>query len=235
MGLSISVGLVSRLRAEGDDEALEYFGRQFEIINELLESFGLPPHREPDEPAADDFFTVAIYGDGLHYLRRVAAHLALEEELPPPGDEEEAADDPLLREYYQLYDESLADGKAALMSFQHLIIHSDTEGFYLPVEFDEVLHLDPSLEVAGDNVGSSHRLLAECLELARALELPDDLDPESEEVWEAADRQGEGEEKWRRYGVESQACLALIRACRASVATGAAAVFSWAHDDDEGE
>jgi hypothetical protein len=234
VGLSISVGLVSRLRVEGDAEAVEYFEQQFEVINELLESFGLPPHAEPPAP---DFFNVAVYGDGLHYLRRVAAHLALEEELPPPGDEEAAADDPLLREYYQLYDESLADGKAALMGFQHLIIHADAQGFYLPVEFDEVLHVDPSLEVAGDSVGSSHRLLAECMELARALELPDDLDPEADEVWDAADQQGDGDgdEKWRRYGVESQACLALIRACRASITAGAAAVFIWAPDDDEGE
>lgn len=226
MGLSISVGLGALLSEEGDEETLEYYERQFEVINELLESFGLPTHREPYDLRADQTLSLDLFGySGLHYLRRIAAHLALEEELPPPGDEQ-SAEDPTLADYYQLFDEHLAEGKAAAMRFQHLIVHSDAEGFYLPVEFDEVIHADPSLGVAGDTVGSSQRLLAECLELARALELPDDLDPESDEVLDAAEGRGEGGEKWRRYGVESHTCLALIRACRASVSTGAAVVFN---------
>jgi hypothetical protein len=226
VGLSISVGLGAEVREEGDDETLAYLEDQFEVINDLLESFGLPPHREPYELEADQTLSLALFGySGLHYLRRVAAHLALGEELPTPGDEE-AAGDPVLSEYYQLFDEQLAEGKAAAMRFQHLIIHSDAEGYYLPLDFPEVIHADPSLEVAGDTIGSAPRLLAECMELAAALELPDDLDPEADEVWEAAESQGEAEAKWQRYGIESHTCLALIRACRASVATGAAVVFN---------
>ena len=83
-----------------------------------------------------------------------------------------------------------------------------------------------ALDVTGDLIGSAPRLLAECMELAAALEVPADLDPESDEVWEAAESQGEGEVKWQRYGIESHTCLALIRACRASVETGAAVVFN---------
>jgi hypothetical protein len=228
VGLSIFVGLGAALREEGDEESLEQLEREFGVVNDLLESFGLPPHEEPYELDAGRAVSLDLYGySGLHYLRRVAAHLALGGELPPPGGEE-AAQDPALREYYQLFDENMLDGKAGAMRFQHLIIHSDAEGFYLPVDFEEVLVADPSLEVPGDNVGSSRRLLEECLELASALELPDGLDPESEEVWQAADNQGEGggETKWRRYGVESHTCLALIKACRASIETGAAVVFS---------
>ena len=74
--------------------------------------------------------------------------------------------------------------------------------------------------------GSSHALLRECKELARVLELPEDLSLEDEAVWRAVETQGEGEEKWERYGVESYTCLALIRACEASVETGAAVVFA---------
>lgn len=226
MGLTISVGLGTEVREEGDDETLAYLQDQFEAINDLLESFGLPPHREPYELEAGRTLNLDMYGySGVHYLRRAAAHLALEEQLPSPGDEEASAD-PVLADYYELYDANLAEGKAGGMRFQHLIIHSDAEGYYLPVEFDEVLHADPSLEVAGDLIGSARRLLAECLELAAALELPHDLDPESDEVWEAADSQGEGEAKWQRYGIESHTCLALIRACRASIETGAAVVFN---------
>jgi hypothetical protein len=228
VGLTIVVGLGTVLREEGEEEAVEQLEEDFGVVNDLLESFGLPPHQEPYELEAHQIVSIDMYGySALHHLRRVAAHLALGEELPPPGDAE-AAQDPALQDYYQLFDENMLEGKAGAMRFQHLIIHSDAEGFYLPVEFDEVIVADPSLEVPGDVVGSSPRLLEECLELARALELPDDLDPESEEVWQAADGQGAGEggPKWHRYGVESHTCLALIRACRASVETGAAVVFS---------
>ena len=225
MGLTVYVGIGAVLGGE-EDEFLERLEQQFETVNELLESFGLPPHREPADLEANQTLALEMYGySGLHYLRRIAAHLALGEELPPPGDQE-AAEDPTLREYYQFFDDSFAEGKAAGIPFQHLIIHSDADGFYLPVEFDEVLVADPTLEIPGDSVGSSHRLLAECLELARALELPDDLDPEGEEVAEAVDTQGEGGLKWQRYAVESFTCLALIRACRASIAAGAAVVFA---------
>ncbi|HEX2265933.1 MAG TPA: hypothetical protein VHH14_06600, partial [Solirubrobacterales bacterium] len=174
MGLSISVGLGTEVREEGDDETLAYLEDQFEVINDLLESFGLPPHREPYELEAGQVLSLDMFGySGVHYLRRVAAHLAFEQELPPPGDEEASAD-PVLADYYQLFDEHLAEGKAGAMRFQHLIIHSDAEGYYLPIDFPEVIHADPSLEVAGDMIGSSPRLLAECLELAEALGLPAD-------------------------------------------------------------
>jgi hypothetical protein len=225
LGLSIFVGLGTTLSEEGDEAAVEQLEQEFEVINDLLESFGLPPHREPYELDAGQIVSFDLYGySALHRLRRVAAHLARGEELPPPGDAE-ASHDPVLQEYYQLFDDNLLEGKAGGMRFQHLIMHSDAEGYYLPVEFDEVLIADPSLGIAGDTVGSSHRLLEECLELARALELPEDLEPESEAVWEAAGNQGGGA-KWQRYGVESHTCLALIAACRASVATGAALVFT---------
>ena len=226
MGLSVVVGLGTVLREEGEEEAAEQLEREFEVVNDLLESFGLPPHQEPYDLDAQKLVSLDMYGySALHRLRRVAAHLALGEELPPPGDTE-AAQDPALQDYYQLFDENMLEGKAGGMRFQHLIIHSDAEGFYLPVDFDEVIVADPSLEVPGDMIGSSHRLLEECLELARALELPDDLEPESEEVWQAADGEGGGDRKWQRYGVESHTCLALTRACRASIETGAALVFT---------
>ena len=162
---------------------------------------------------------------GLHYLRRLAAHLALKGELPPPGDET-ASKDPVLGDYYKIFDATSARGEAMVMPFQHLIVHSDSEGFYLPAEFETVLIPDASLEIAGGMIGSSHALLSECRELARALELPEDLSLEDEAFDEAFDAQGEGEAKWEQYRVESYTCLGLLRACEASVETGAAVVFA---------
>ena len=225
MGLVICVGFAAG-GEEADSEYREYFEQQLEAINGVLESFGLPEHREPLDIEDERTVEFEMYGySGLHYLRRLAAHLALKGELPPPGDDA-AESDPVLNDYYRIFEASFTQGRAAGMPFQHLIVHGDAEGYYLPVEFEDVLIPDASLEIEGGMLGSSHALLRECRELASALELPEDLSPDDEQVWSAADTQGEGEMKWERYGVESITCLNLIRACEASVETGAAIVFA---------
>jgi len=225
LGLALCVGVPSEIR-DSDPEYVAYFEQQVEVINGVLESFGLTPHREPFDVEDERTFECEMIGySGLHYLRRIAAHLALGRELPPPGDDD-AGSDAVLHDYYKIFDASFAQGKAAAMPFQHLIVHGDAEGYYLPVEFEEVIIPDASLEIAGGMLGSSQALLRECEELARALELPEGLSVEDDAVWEAADTQGEGEAKWERYGVESYTCLALIQASEASIETGAAVVFA---------
>lgn len=225
MGLALCVGVPSEIR-ESDPEYVEYFEQQVEAINGVLEQFGLPPHHEPFELEDERTYECDMIGySGLHYLRRLAAHLALGRELPPPGDDG-AASDPVLADYYRIFDASFARGESSGIPFQHLIVHGDAEGYYLPVEFDDVLIPDASLEIAGGMLGSSHALLRECRELAQALGLPADLSLDDEAVARAAENQGEGEEKWERYGVETYTCLALIEACEASLETGAAVVFA---------
>jgi hypothetical protein len=211
---------------EEDPEYLEYFDGQVESVNKVLDAFGLPEYQEPFDIEEEQTFECDMLGySGLHYLRRLAAHLALKGELPPPGDET-ASDDPVLNDYYRIFDASFTQGKAAEIPFQHLIVHSDAEGFYVPVEFDEVIIPDASLEIAGGMIGSSHALLRECTELALALEIPEDLSLDDGAFDAAFDAQGEGDAKWERYRVESYTCLALIDACEASIETGAAVVFA---------
>ena len=101
-------------------------------------------------------------------------------------------------------------------------MHSDAEGFYVPVEFDDVLFSD---DVPGTMLGSSQGLVRECEELARSLDIPPGLDPESDELWQASEEQGTGE-GWRQYGVESFTCVRLLAAARESVQRGAAVVFA---------
>jgi hypothetical protein len=93
------------------------------------------------------------------------------------------------------------------------------------VEFSNVIFPDPKLKVAGEMIGSAHCLLRECKRLADALAIPHGIDPESDELWEAADSQGEGD-GWHRYGVESFTCVRLSHACEASIRSGAALVFA---------
>jgi hypothetical protein len=69
------------------------------------------------------------------------------------------------------------------------------------------------------------RLLAETRRIVSALGLPEDLDPDSEEVFGAWDAKTPAAEGWQRYGIESYGCLRLIQAAKHSIATGAAIAF----------
>ncbi|GII27032.1 hypothetical protein Pmi06nite_04740 [Planotetraspora mira] len=97
-------------------------------------------------------------------------------------------------------------------------------GYYVPVDFQPVI-IDE--RVSGGYLGSSHRLLDECLRLARLLELPDDLDPWSDAVCDAAEGAiSDPSALWQQYRVESFSCLRLIAAARTSISTGAAITFA---------
>lgn len=229
MGLDISVGFVADLRAN-DPEGSEVFEQYFSFVGLLLKEAGLPQHVEPLDC---EVWGSQMYGySGLHYLRRIAAHMDAGLPLPPPGDEKSSAD-PLLEAYF----DDVLGKKPGLMrrlfkkhprfarSFDHLIVHSDAEGFYLPQDFRRVLFADDK-KLPGGMLGSSPRLLAELERLAEALGVPERLHSQSEELWEAADSQGEGDAQWERYGIESYSCVVLREACRKSLGSGAAIVFS---------
>lgn len=202
MGLNISVG--------GFQEAGMY-----ESLSRALQVAGLPPHIEPSGFEEEPAFSCQMWGySGIHYLRRLAAYLGQHLDVPGPA-ESDPAEDPVLADYYDLW----APG------FEHLVLHSDAEGFYSPQDFESVIFPEEEISLPGGMVGSAPRLLQECLRLASWLELPPDLDPESEEVWEAAELQQQSGPKWKQYGIESFTCLRLIAAARASVSSGAALVF----------
>ena len=74
-------------------------------------------------------------------------------------------------------------------------------------------------------VGSVPILLAECERLARILKIPKQITKDADELWEAADTQGEGMELWQQYGIESFTCVSLLEACQQSMRTGALLEF----------
>jgi hypothetical protein len=231
MGLTLVVGALADL-LEQDAEGAAYLESQFAAVNQALAAAGLPAHTEPRTLAADRRWSGDMYGySGVHYLRRIAAHVAAGRSLPRPGDDG-ASDDPVLDAYF-----AVVDGRAPSLfgrmlgrprparAFDHLIVHSDAEGYYLPFEFREVVIPDADLEIDGGMIGSSPMLLRECERLASVLGIPPDVVPESDELVEAAEAQGEGE-GYLRYGQEVFACVQLREAARRSVETGAAIVFS---------
>lgn len=202
MGLSIQVGGFAEQEIYGP-------------LSAALMQAGLPAHSEPDIANNSEIFSCQMWGySGLHYLRRLAAYLGSGKAVPGPGNDD-SAHDPVLVEFYDL----LAPG------FEHLLMHSDAEGFYSPLDFKDVIFPSEEIGVPGDMIGSSVRLLQECKRLAEWLELPLDLDPESDEVWDAADSPQSCGPKWKQYGVESFSCIRLIKAAEASINSGAAIVF----------
>jgi hypothetical protein len=223
MGLAVEVGILVDV-AESDPDSLESFREDFEAANAALAEEGLPTHEEP-ESASWEPLSFDMYGySGLHYLRRIAAHLAAGNELPSPGTDE-ASSDPMLEAYYDAVTKGWRPFRRSSRidrRFDHLLVHSDAEGFYVPVEFEDVIFTD---DVPGAMIGSSHALARELDALSRALGVPGDVDPESDDLWEASEEQGEGD-GWKRYGVESFTCVRLLAAARASVDRGAAVVFT---------
>ncbi|MGW0129881.1 hypothetical protein [Streptomyces sp. NPDC003299] len=215
MGLNLVVGVLS----DADDAAAEMFRADFEAIGDVLERAGAPRWAEPERVEAEDAEFEMWGYSGLHTLRRLAVHLAADGRLPEPLTVLEtgrATADPLLSQVYQ----TLPGDPPG--PFDHLVHHSDCEGYYVPVDFPQVI-VDP--KARGGCLGSSVRLLAETRRLAEALGLPEDLDPHSEEVFEASDADEPADEGWQRYGVESYVCLQLLRAAKLSIATGAAIAF----------
>jgi len=234
MGLCLCVGFEADLK-EHDPEGYEDVRAEMAKVNQALRAEGLPEHHEPDAVSPDDFISFDMFGySGLHYLRRIAAHISYTGKLPPPGDND-STKDALLQQYYtESIQEKAPKGFLALFKkaqkskafeFNHLLQHSDCEGYYLPVEFSSVIFPDPNLKIPGEMIGSAPSLLRECKRLAEALAIPHGIDPESDELWDAADSQGQGD-GWRRYGVESFSCVRLIHACEASIRSGAALVFA---------
>ncbi|MEU1537476.1 hypothetical protein ABZ461_05000 [Actinacidiphila glaucinigra] len=213
MGLNIMVGVL----VDAEDDYAEMVRADFAVIGELLERSGARQWTEPDRVVAEDAEFEMWGYSGLHTVRRLAVHLAAAGRLPEPLDQaQRASDDPLLNKVY----EALPGDPPG--PFDHLIHHSDCEGYYVPVDFSHVI---VDKKAPGGYLGSSVRLLAETRRLAEALGLPEDLDPHSEEVFEVADAEEPATEGWRRYGVESYVCLQLLQAAKLSIATGAAIAF----------
>ena len=238
MGLDIMTGAISIL-ARGDDEGIAAFKGLFQSLNELLVEVGQSPHDEPQVLDPADTFEAQMWGySGLHHLRRVAAYLALEGRLPASDRVDEASEDPVLMRLYADHGQYLDRPKSGFLSllrksrpkpqFEHLMLHSDAEGVYLPRELSDVIFdpAEPRREGLGCMVGSSLSLLSECRQISTALALPGDIDPECDEVDENADSLPLEGEPWQRLGITTFVLTRLLRACEMSQRTGAAVVFT---------
>lgn len=209
MGLAITVGMLQNVA--GDDEGVAHFRQAFDRLAAALARAGHPGWREPDavrprrRPVVDSF----PYSF-LHYLRRAYVLVLRGRPVTPVAGRLSAADEQLIADESTMFD-------------SHLLCHSDTEGYYVPLALGEPLFLDRDERVAGGGmVGSSQALLAELRRVAPALGIalgPDGAlsDAEATRLYETADDQP--------FSREWIVWLTLHEACLASLATGAAIVF----------
>jgi hypothetical protein len=151
VGLSISVGYLAFLSRE-DPEGVAGLREEFAQINRVLEANGLPSHVEPEQlPELID--RSDLHGmpySWLHYLRRAVAYARQQpEEFAPLTAGEDPSEDDVIEEEQEVFMDS------------HLVCHSDCDGDYVPVDFDELLWGEDN--VPGGILGSSQRALAEVL------------------------------------------------------------------------
>jgi hypothetical protein len=238
VGLNIAVGNYADLLMH-DEEGAQHIAEYFVHLNELLTENGIQQHNEPIKIAPDDYFGADMFSySGIHALRRLAAYIALKGELPNAVEYGAYTDDPIYIEFNQIHDRyllnPLSDGfmgffrkKLNPPPFQHLIMHSDAEGFYIPQVFEEVVIDWSQLQRLGLGamVGSSRKLLEECELLAQRLNLPEDFDPESEEFLDVLEDTPARGEPWQILAVEAHTAANLISAARASIKLGAAIQF----------
>ena len=170
MGLAVCVGMLAEL-LEDEPEGAEAFEEELAEANRVLAAAGLPQHTEPREPleldsrASIDGFPYSF----IHYLRRAYAHRVLSPDwmATPLADDVDPTADPKIQ--------ALLDGPES-----HLLCHSDAEGFYVPVDFKDVLFDENDDEededdeeeetgLPGGMLGSSYRLLEELVFVAPAL------------------------------------------------------------------
>ena len=214
MGLAVCVGMLAEL-LEDDPEGAEAFEEDLAEANRVLAAAGLPQHAEPrgplelDSRASIDGFPYSF----IHYLRRAYAH-----RVTTPG----WMATPLPEDTDPTEDETLEDVASTFES--HLLCHSDAEGFYVPVDFEEVIFAEEDeADLPGGMLGSSYRLLEELVLVAPALGIAlTDGELSDEEAARLGDGMGEDEGLYR----EIESWLLLYESARLSIAHKTAIVFS---------
>lgn len=213
MGLGISVGMLAEL-LETDPEGAEWLRGALQAANELLAANKLPQHVEPERPLPEasrcgcDSYPYSF----LHYLRRIYAHVLHDPhwEPEPLGEDESPTDDPVVEE------------ETNMMS-SHLLCHSDAEGFYVPIDFEDVL-FDDGGDLPGGMLGSTQRLMEELVAVAPYLEI-DLVDGELSDA-EASRLDEEAESEEDPFWIEKLVWLSLFEAARLSLKYKTAICFT---------
>lgn len=154
MGLAVSVGSLSDFN-KFDRDGAGWIQSEVSRINEALRERGYGSFVEPSAlPELGNRCSLSSYPySWVHYLRRAYAHTSAGLPLEPLPEGPNAADDAVTME-------------ESMMMESHLLCHSDAEGFFVPLDFPEIVFDD---RIAGSMVGSSFRLRDELKSIAGPL------------------------------------------------------------------
>lgn len=163
MALDISIGGLAASLEHGRDEDVKYYRKQFREVNRVLAAHGLPPHVEPETlptlKSRSDLNRMPY--SWIHYLRRAYAYArqAPHEFAPLPEGQSPTADRRLDAEMYTFAE-------------SHLVCHSDTEGYYVPIDFPEPIGDSRKKSLIGNVIGSSQGAMRELIKTAPLLGIP---------------------------------------------------------------
>ncbi|MGV9662911.1 hypothetical protein [Nocardia niigatensis] len=193
-------------------EYLEYLDRQLHALNELLAIEGLPTLTRPSvcgTAQTRDRVTGIPYSF-LDHLRSAYARAHVYPDQPLKLVESE--------EDHRAADEAIEKLGYTLAS--HLICHSDCEGYYLPIEFDEPLY-EEDLDIDGGLVGSTPALLRELVYLAPYLgiNLVDGVLSDAE-ITRIYAEQGDYVDNPHPFYRERETWIHLFEVARVSIANG---------------
>lgn len=207
MGLAINTHFLADM-LENDAEGAEWIRENLEIVNALLAENGLHAHEEPTTVTTKPRRHCGSFPYSfLHYLRRAFAYVREGQPLTPADDNPSA--DPAIEEASTLFD-------------THLLCHSDAEGYYVPIDFSDVIFDLEERGLPGGSLGSTQRLMAELVETAPAIGIDVKDGQVSDQVVAALNADGEDRPYWR----ERLVWLALFEAARVSLADKTMIVFS---------
>lgn len=243
MGLSVLVGALADQKAHDPEGMKELLG-DFMAIDEALQAKGLSGFEEPSNCAVWDASMIGY--SGLHALREVAALIWQGRPIPRDilldGSQVDASDALVTTFLEHLSGKGQftlvgqvfrkifkAKEKPKLPPFVHLSVHSDCDGYYVPVAFETPI---VPKRVSADTehlwpLGSVMRLEAEINDVARHLEIPHGMshdDAQLAAMIDAPDRTAISA-LWTAQPIAAHACLVLRDACAHSLRTGAAICF----------
>ena len=135
MGLSLGIGALT----ERDPEFVEMVREELAAVNRLLAAHGLPRHREPRRlPRVVERVPLGSLPHGwFDRLRRAVAHARNgRKRLRPPRPDDDPAEDK-----WVIHELTVLDS--------HIVCHSDSDGYYVPVDFPW-----PLLPACGQKVAS---------------------------------------------------------------------------------
>lgn len=154
MSLAVEVGSLAWCIAAGEEDGAEWIRGDLREVNRLLKKHKLPAHDEPELlPKMRNRARLRSFPySWLHYLRRAVAFArqAPKEFTPAPDEFDPVTDERIDREL-------------SVLMGSHIVCHSDCEGYYVPIDFDEPLGDD---KLVGRLLGSSQAAMRELVQVA---------------------------------------------------------------------